>query len=80
MTIDYYREKKSICSCQIRNSRVMVFLKLGPGSVVPWNSDVMRDVSKIGHHGNGDFEYSLSDPEQLDELHPLLARAYAEAI
>jgi predicted transport protein len=40
----------------------------------------MRDVSKIGHHGNGNFEYSLSDPGQLDELRPLLARTYSEAI
>jgi predicted transport protein len=39
----------------------------------------MRDVTDIGHHGNGNLEYSLAAGGQLDEARALIARAYAGA-
>lgn len=76
MTIDYYRGKKAVFSVQLRNDRVLVFLKLDPSSVQPWNPDVMRDVTNIGHQGNGHLEYSLAAGGQLDEARALIASAY----
>lgn len=76
MTIDYYRGKKAIFSVQLRNNRVLLFLKLDPASRQPWNSDVMRDVTAIGHQGNGDLEYSLASGGQLDEARALIADSY----
>lgn len=76
LTIDYYRGKKAVFSVQLRNDRVLVFVKLDPSSVQPWNPDVMRDVTNIGHQGNGHLEYSLAAGGQLDEARALIASAY----
>lgn len=79
MTIDYYRGKKAVFSVQLRNDRVLLFLKLDPTSTQPWNADVMRNVTGIGHHGNGSLEYSLAAGGQLDEARALIAGAYTGA-
>jgi predicted transport protein len=36
----------------------------------------MRDVSKIGHFGMGNIEYSLGSIDQLDEIRKLVSLAY----
>lgn len=79
MTIDFYRGKKAIFSVQLRNDRVLLFLKLDPASAQPWNADVMRDVTDIGHNGNGRLEYSLAAGSQLNEARALIASAYTAA-
>ena len=77
-SMGYYRGKRAFCSAQVRNNRVLMHVKIDPKSVIPWNGDVMRDVSAIGHWGNGDLEYSLTSVDQLNELRTLVGRAYSE--
>jgi predicted transport protein len=42
----------------------------------PWNDQLMRDVSQIGHFGMGDLEYSLRTEDQLHNVKTLMQIAY----
>ena len=39
---------------------------------------VARDVSKVGHLGNGDYEIQVSSPEKLDYITTLVKQAYKQ--
>jgi predicted transport protein len=54
----------------------LIYLALDPTAVQPWNDEMMRDASHIGHFGMGDTEYSLRNVDQLDELKALIQTAY----
>lgn len=75
--IGYYRGKKSFFTAEIQKGRVLIYLSLTRETALPWNDSVMRDVTKIGHFGMGDVEYSLVTVEQLAEVQGLIKRAYA---
>ena len=57
--IGYFRGKRSFFSVELQHQRALVYLSLDPTSTKPWNDEVMRDASDIGHFGMGDTEYSL---------------------
>ena len=76
--IGYFRGKKSFCTAEIQKSRVLVYLSLTRETAEPWNEEVMRDTSKIGHFGMGDVAYSLVTVEQLEELRRLILLAYEQ--
>jgi predicted transport protein len=57
----------------------VVFLALDPSTTVPQNPTVMRDLTGIGHHGNGDVEYLLSTTDQLAQTRQLMSQAYQRA-
>ena len=35
-----------------------------------------RDISAVGHHGNGEIEVSLSSPSQLDDVMYLIRQSF----
>ena len=74
--IGYFRGKKSFCTVETQQNRLIVYLSLPPVNLKPWNEEAMRDVRKIGHFGMGDTEYSLRTTDQLDEAKSLMKRAY----
>ena len=76
--IGYFRGKRSFVTTEIQKGRVLVFLSLTKTSAQPWVDPVMRDVSKIGHFGMGDVEYSLGSTDQLDDVHKFISLAYGK--
>ena len=40
----------------------------------PYN--LARDVANIGHHGNGDYELTVSGPDKLDYIVMLIKQSY----
>ena len=74
--IGYFRGKRSFFTTELQKGRVLIYLNLSADTARPWNDDVMRDVTDIGHFGMGDIEYSLVTLEQLDEARALISRAY----
>src|SRR5664280_1899443 len=74
----YFRGKRSFCTIEIQKGRLLVYLPLSTESAQPWNHQVMRDVSKIGHFGMGGVEYSLVTVDQLDEVRKLIVLAYGQ--
>jgi len=76
--IGYFRGKHSFFTTEIQKGRLLVYLALSRDTAQPWDGDVMRDASKIGHFGMGDIEYSLVTVDQLDEVRKLIALAYGD--
>lgn len=74
--IGYFRGMRSFITTEVQKGRVLVFLALTKASAQPWVDPVMRDVSKIGHFGMGNIEYSLGSIDQLDEIRKLVSLAY----
>ena len=75
--IGFYKGKRSFCTLEVQQRRVIVYLGLKPEDAKPWNETAMRDVGNIGHYGMGDTEYSLREIAQLAEVKALIERAYA---
>lgn len=74
--IGYFRGKRSFFTVELQHQRALVYLSLDPASVKPWNGDIMRDATEIGHFGMGDTEYSLRTVDQLDEIKEQIQTAY----
>jgi predicted transport protein len=74
--IGYFRGRRSFLTAEFQQRRVIVYLSLSADEARPWNAEVMRDVSQIGHFGMGDVEYSLRTLEQVGEVATLARRAY----
>ena len=41
-----------------------------------WYSEISRDVSKIGHYGNGDYEIKVNGDTDLDYLMVMIKQSY----
>ena len=78
--IGYFAGKRSFFTVEIQRQRLIVYLNLDPTATLPWNDKAMRDVREIGHYGMGDTEYSLRNPDQLDEVKGLIALAYEKTV
>lgn len=79
VSVNYFVGKRPFASIKALNSKVVVFLVLDPKTTVPENPEAMRDLTGMGHHGNGDVEYSLTTADQLPEVRDLLSRAHQRA-
>lgn len=75
--IGYFRGKRSFLTVELQKQRVLIYLNLTVETAEPWNTSTMRDVTKVGHFGMGDIEYSLATIEQLDEATSLAKIAHA---
>ncbi len=74
--IGYFRGKKSFFTVELQKQRALIYLSLKVDAAQPWNPDVMRDTTSVGHFGMGDIEYSLTSTDQLDEVTALIKLAY----
>ncbi|MBN1460608.1 MAG: hypothetical protein JXA57_13825 [Armatimonadetes bacterium] len=70
-----YRISQNIVCMEVQKHKLLLFLKLDPKTVTE-PSDLIRDVSEIGHFGTGDLEVSVRSWEDLEKAKPLLVRAY----
>lgn len=70
-----YRTTQNIACMEVQAKKVCLFLKLSPKDVV-LKDGFVRDVTNIGHFGTGDIEVNLKSLEQLEEVKPLIQRAY----
>ncbi|MEX2244421.1 MAG: DUF5655 domain-containing protein [Fimbriimonadaceae bacterium] len=73
--IAYKRLRNFVTVQPYKDGRFLVFLHLDP-ETVEIDTDWMRDVREIGHWGTGDLEISVRYPEQIQQLKPLIERAY----
>lgn len=79
VSVNYFAGERAFGSIKALKSMVVVFLALDPDAIVPQNPAAMRDLTGIGHHGNGNVEYSLTTADQLPEVRQWLAQAYQQA-
>ncbi len=58
-------------------SHLQLFLNM-PFNGIDDPRNLCRDVTTVGHHGNGDIEVRLSALNQLDDVMELVRQAFEE--
>ena len=70
-----YKASQNIVCMEAQNRNIKLFLKLKPFDISePPNS--FRDVSKIGHYGTGDVEFTISTANEFEEVKKYIELAY----
>lgn len=67
--------KTNFTDVEIQNSKLKIFLNLKTGKLDD-PKKLARDVSKIGHWGNGDYEISFGDDSNLEYILSLVKQAF----
>ncbi len=70
-----YKSSKNIVCMEARNRNIKLFVKLKPFEVIE-PPKCYRDVSKIGHYGTGEVEFTISTPEELEQTKQYIELAY----
>lgn len=74
-SIAYVYDKRSFCSVCIKQGGLRVWLRLKFGRLTN-APDFARDVSGVGHQGNGDLELAISSLAQLKDAEPLIRQSF----
>ena len=70
-TISFNVHKSIFCDIVLLSSRLKIYLNLKSGNLKD-SKNVARDVSNVGHWGNGSYEIKLSDNEDIDYILSLI--------
>jgi predicted transport protein len=70
-----YRISQNIVCMEIQKQNIKLYLKLQPSDVENPPS-IYRDVSKIGHYGTGDVEFTIKSQKDIDSVKPFIDLAY----
>ena len=70
-----FKRKSNFVDVEFQKSKIKVFINLGKGQLDD-SKKIARDVSNIGHWGNGDYEIPLSSSEQINYLMTLIKQSY----
>ncbi len=69
--ISFRKEDSNVIDIQLQQKSLKVWLNAGKGTLEDVNN-ITRDVSQVGHLGNGDYEITITDKSQLDNLMKLI--------
>jgi predicted transport protein len=69
--------KKNVVCITTRKNKLVACINLKFTEIEDYKKQV-RDVSKIGHNGTGECEYSLDNIQDLDYLMTLIKQSYAK--
>ncbi|WP_080802932.1 DUF5655 domain-containing protein [Arabiibacter massiliensis] len=70
------KKVRNIVCVEVNQKRVILHLALDPSTIE--ETSLVKDCSNKGHWGTGDVEASLTSLADLEEVKPLLERAYLE--
>ena len=70
-----YKASQNIVCMEAKNKNIKLFVKLKPSEVVEAPNS-FRDVSKIGHYGTGESEFTVSTIEGFEEIKKYIELAY----
>jgi predicted transport protein len=70
-----FMRKTNFLDIKFQKSKIKLFLNLKKGILVD-PKKLARDVSDIGHHGNGDYEINVKDNSNLDYILSLIKQSY----
>ncbi len=65
----------NICDIEPYKKTLKVFINVPKGKLID-NSNITNDISKVGHHGNGDYSVDLSKVDDIDYLMILIRQSY----
>ncbi|ORC29886.1 hypothetical protein B4O97_18710 [Marispirochaeta aestuarii] len=67
--------KSNFCDIAILRSSIKIWINLQKGQLDD-PKEVARDVSNVGHHGNGDYQIQISDAANLEYIISLVKQSY----
>jgi uncharacterized protein with ParB-like and HNH nuclease domain/predicted transport protein len=70
-----YKTTTNFVDVEPQKNRLLLFLNM-PFSEIDDPKNLCRDVTAIGHHGNGDIEVGFSSLDQLDDIMELIRLAF----
>lgn len=74
-TIDYRVNNNIFCDFVVQSKSLKIFLNLKSGELKD-QMKISRDVSNVGHWGNGSYEIKVSDDEDLEYITSLIKQSY----
>jgi predicted transport protein len=66
----------NFCDVAIQKKTLKIWINLAKGELDD-HKGIARDVSGIGHHGNGDYEIQISDDSNLEYIVSLVKSSYS---
>lgn len=70
-----FKSGSNFADLHLQKSKIKIWLNLRMGTIDD-PKKITRDVSELGHWGNGDYEISLKPDDDLDYLMTLLRQSY----
>lgn len=70
-----YKASQNIVCMEAKSKNIKLFVKLKPAEVIEAPQS-FRDVSKIGHYGTGESEFTVSTVEGFEEIKKYIELAY----
>jgi predicted transport protein len=75
MYVGWYRDNTVFCSAHLYQARICIWVKGDPKTLDP-SITFTRDVTKIGHWGNGNVELSINDLSRLHDAEPFIRKSF----
>lgn len=72
--IAFKKDKRNICDIEIQNKGLKMTINVKTGSLDDAKK-LARDISKIGHWGNGDYEVKIDSDKDLEYIMSLVKQA-----
>lgn len=74
-----FKVQKVFCDVEVQKKALKVMMNLKKGALVD-RTGLAKDVSGVGHWGNGDYRVIISDDAQLEYLLSLIKQAYKKQV
>jgi predicted transport protein len=75
--VAFKKNQRNICDIEIQNSGLKFYINLKRGELDD-PKGIMRDISEIGHWGNGDYLVKISDDKNLEYIMSLIRQAIGQ--
>ncbi|MFC2268705.1 MAG: DUF5655 domain-containing protein, partial [Capnocytophaga gingivalis] len=69
--IAFKKDRKNIADIQILNKGLKIFINVKKGDLED-PKGITKDISRLGHHGNGDYQVEVSDTKYLEYVMSLI--------
>lgn len=70
-----FQRKTNFCDICIQKNQLKIWLNAPKGSISDAKG-ITRDVSEIGHHGNGDYELVIDSDSDIEYIASLIRQSY----
>ena len=71
----FYKNERNILSIEIQTAAIKITINAKKGSIKD-RRNLLRDVSKIGHWGNGDYQIKLENDTHFDDMLEMIEQIY----
>lgn len=70
-----YIRKTNFCDINVQKNQIKIWLNIEKGKLSD-SKEIARDVSRIGHHGNGDYEITINSDSDIEYVVSLIRQSY----